>query len=320
MAKKKNRPSEKAGDIIQDLLKGDVRKTPAVGSPYSVQLLCPFTASTEIWRPATRIIPPITPELASDMLIYMLTPQQLRVFEAKERHRLFIRAASGFWPFPAAMRFGNAAPSRDRVAAKSRRKFLTLPICILPKVMPKFCQLSRGLVLVCGVTGSGKSTTLAAMIENINCRARGAHRDDRGSHRVPVSRPQVDHQPARARFGRDRFFGEALKHVLRQDPDVILLGEMRDTWKPRRPRSRAAQNRGYLVFSTLHTTDAVQTINRIIDMYPPHPTNANSLYQLADVLKGVICQRAAAASPDGTGRVPAVEVLVCVRARAQGHC
>jgi len=170
--------------------------------------------------------------------------------------------------------------------------------------MPKFCALSRGLVLVCGVTGSGKSTTLAAMIDSIN--------GDRAEHIVTIEDPMEflykDKKSivSQRKLGSDTpNFGEALKHVLRQDPDVILLGEMRDL-ETTSTAITAAQT-GHLVLSTLHTTDAVQTINRIIDLYPPHQ-QMQVRYQLADVLKGVICHRLLPKA-NGTGRVPAVEVL-----------
>jgi twitching motility protein PilT len=175
----------------------------------------------------------------------------------------------------------------------------------LPPVMEKFCKLSRGLVLVCGPTGSGKSTALAAMISRIN--------QDRAEHIVTIEDPiEFLHRDTKSiisqrELGTDTIsFSEALKHVLRQDPDVVLLGEMRDL-ETTSTAITAAQT-GHLVLSTLHTTDAVQTINRIVDLYPPHQQQ-QVRYQLADVLKGVMCLRLISHSR-GVGRIPTCEVLV----------
>jgi twitching motility protein PilT len=247
-------------------------------------------------------MPAITPPLAAAMLGYMLTPTQMQIFETKNDID-FSHALPGFGRFR-----GNAFRQRGSVAIVLRQIPTQIPSfndLFLPKVMPKFCQLSRGLVLVCGVTGSGKSTTLAAMLENIN--------SSRAEHIVTIEDPieflYKDKKSivSQRELGSDTpNFAEALKHVLRQDPDVILLGEMRDL-ETTSTAITAAQT-GHLVLSTLHTTDAVQTINRIIDMYPPHQ-QMQVRYQLADVLKGVICQRLLPRA-GGTGRVPAVEVLV----------
>ncbi len=244
----------------------------------------------------------ITPEMAHQALGQMLTPTQLKIFEARND-------IDFSYALPAYGRFrGNAFRQRGSVAIVLRQIPTHIPNftdLYLPKVMPKFCQLSRGLVLVCGVTGSGKSTTLAAMIDNIN--------SERAEHIVTVEDPieflYKDKKSilSQRELGSDTpNFGEALKHVLRQDPDVILLGEMRDL-ETTSTAITAAQT-GHLVLSTLHTTDAVQTINRIIDLYPPHQ-QMQVRYQLADVLKGVICQRLIPRAA-GSGRVPAVEVLV----------
>ena len=126
----------------------------------------------------------------------------------------------------------------------------------------------RGLVLVTGVTGSGKSTTLAAMIEHINETQAREHHHDRGPDRVPAPRQEVVASTS-ARWALDTgSFDEALRHMLRQDPDVIMIGEIRD------PETieiaLKAADTGHLVFSTLHTIDATQTINRIISFFPPH--------------------------------------------------
>jgi twitching motility protein PilT len=247
-------------------------------------------------------MPAITPAMALALLGHLLTPAQMQIFEAKNDID-FSHSLPGFGRFR-----GNAFRQRGSVAIVLRLIPTQIPNfadLYLPKVMPKFCQLSRGLVLVCGVTGSGKSTTLAAMIENINTQ--------RAEHIVTIEDPiEFLYKDKRSIISQRELgsdtpnFTEALRHVLRQDPDVILLGEMRDL-ETTSTAITAAQT-GHLVLSTLHTTDAVQTINRIIDMYPPHQ-QTQIRFQLADVLKGVICQRLLPRA-GGTGRVPAVEVLV----------
>jgi twitching motility protein PilT len=232
----------------------------------------------------------------------MLLPRQRKIFEELNEVD-FSYAVAGLGRFR-----GNAFQQRGTVAVVLRQIPTRIPDFAelgLPKVMPKFCQLSRGLILVCGPTGSGKSTTLAAMIDSINA--------SRAEHIVTIEDPIefIYHDKksivSQREMGSDTIsFSEALKHLLRQDPDVILLGEMRDL-ETTATAITAAQT-GHLVLSTLHTTDAVQTINRIIDMYPPHQ-QGQVRSQLADVLKGVICQRLLPRA-SGTGRIPATEILV----------
>jgi len=244
----------------------------------------------------------ISPELAKEILNYMLSARHRKIFEAKYEVD-FSFAVPGVGRFR-----GNSFRQRGTVAIVLRQIPTQIPNFSelnLPPVMQKFCQLSRGLVLVCGPTGSGKSTSLASMVEFIN--------NDRSEHIVTVEDPieflykDKKSMVSQRELGTDTIsFSEALKHVLRQDPDVILLGEMRDL-ETTSTAITAAQT-GHLVFSTLHTTDAVQTINRILDLYPPHQQN-QMRYQLADVLKGVVCQRLLHHAK-GEGRVPACEVLV----------
>ena len=126
----------------------------------------------------------------------------------------------------------------------------------------------RGFVLVTGPTGSGKSTTLAAMIDEINDDARGAHHDDRGPDRVPPRAQEVRSSTSASSAPTRRPSRAALKAALRQDPDVILVGEMRDLETI--STALTAAETGHLVFATLHTQDAPQTIDRIIDVFPPH--------------------------------------------------
>jgi twitching motility protein PilT len=175
----------------------------------------------------------------------------------------------------------------------------------LPPVLKRIGCEERGLVLVTGTTGSGKSTTLAAMIDYINT--------TRAAHIMTVEDPieylHRDHHSLvnqREVAVDTKSFAASLRSALRQDPDVILVGEMRD-FETVETALLAAET-GHLVFSTLHTLDATETINRIITVFPPHQQRQIRL-QLASVLKAAISQRLLPRA-DGLGRVPAVEVMV----------
>jgi len=175
----------------------------------------------------------------------------------------------------------------------------------LPPVLKSLAEEERGLVLVTGTTGSGKSTTLAAMIDHIN-RTRAAHVM---TVEDPVEFLHCDNKSMvnqREVAVDTSSFAQALRSALRQDPDVILVGEMRDLETVE--IGLLAAETGHLVFSTLHTLDATETINRIIVVFPPHQQKQIRL-QLASVLKAVVSQRLMPRL-DGHGRVPAVEVMV----------
>ncbi len=175
----------------------------------------------------------------------------------------------------------------------------------LPAAVQTLADEPRGLALVTGPTGSGKTTTLAAMIDHIN--------QNRSVNIVTIEDPiEVLHVDKRSlisqrEIGSDTAdFAEAMRRVLRQDPDVILVGEMRDpetVWA-----ALTAAETGHLVLSTLHTSGAVETINRIVDFFPPHQHKQIRL-SLATSLRGVISQRLLERA-DGRGRVPAVEILI----------
>jgi twitching motility protein PilT len=176
---------------------------------------------------------------------------------------------------------------------------------MLPPVIEKIADEQRGLILVTGTTGSGKSTTLAAMIDRINANRSGhivtiedpiefLHRDKRSF----VTQREVDVDT--------RSFAEALRGALRQDPDIILVGEMRDLETI--STAMTAAETGHLVLSTLHTLDATETIMRIVSAFPPHHQKSVRI-QLAGILKAVISMRLVR-SAKGSGRVPAVEVMV----------
>src|SRR5204862_7171674 len=172
----------------------------------------------------------------------------------------------------------------------------------LPPVLKRIAEEERGLVLVTGTTGSGKSTTLAALIDYVN--------RTRTAHVMTVEDPiEFLHRDQRSIINQrevtvdTRSFAQALRSALRQDPDVILVGEMRD-FETIETGLLAAET-GHLVLSTLHTLDATETINRIIAVFPPHQQKQVRL-QLAAVLKAVISQRLIPRA-DGHGRAPAVE-------------
>jgi twitching motility protein PilT len=184
-------------------------------------------------------------------------------------------------------------------------KIQTIEQLMLPKVLEKIAGEQRGLILVTGTTGSGKSTSLAAMIDHINanetCHVMTI--EDPIEFLIRDKRSIVNQREV----GVDTMsFGQALKSALRQDPDVVLVGEMRDLETIE--TALTAAETGHLVLSTLHTLDATETINRIISAFPPYQQKQVRL-QLGAVLKAVISQRLVPRA-DGRGRVPAVEVLL----------
>src|SRR3972149_8661988 len=175
----------------------------------------------------------------------------------------------------------------------------------LPPVLDKISQEERGLTIITGTTGSGKSTTLAAIIDYVNA--------SRTKHIVTIEDPlEYTHRDKKSfisqrEIGIDTFsFSNALRAALREDPDVILVGEMRDL--ETMEIAMAAAETGHLVLTTLHTFDAQETINRILAVFPPHQHN-QVRYQLSQVLRAVISQRLMPIA-DGNGRVPAVAVLI----------
>jgi twitching motility protein PilT len=190
--------------------------------------------------------------------------------------------------------------------------FRTIPFNIrtfadlgLPPVFEELCNKPRGLVLVTGPTGSGKSTTLAAMIDKINT--------ERHEHIVTIEDPIEYLHPHKnclinqREVGSDtNSFKKALKYILRQDPDVVLIGEMRDLETIE--AALVTAETGHLVFATLHTNSAAQTINRIIDVFPPNQ-QSQIRAQLSFVLEGVIAQTLIPKA-DGHGRVPSMEVMI----------
>lgn len=174
----------------------------------------------------------------------------------------------------------------------------------MPKIVDKFTEFNRGLVLVTGPTGSGKSTTLAAMVNKIN--------KERACHIITVEDPiEYTHDHAKSIIEQrevhydTRSFAAALRSVLREDPDVVLVGEMRDLETIAAAITIAET--GHLVFATLHTNNAAQSVDRMIDVFPPHQQQQIRV-QLSNILQGIVSQRLIPSI--GGGRVAAAEILV----------
>ncbi|MEO5656511.1 MAG: type IV pilus twitching motility protein PilT [Nitrospiria bacterium] len=187
-------------------------------------------------------------------------------------------------------------------------KILTFEELHLPPVVEKIASETRGMILVTGTTGSGKSTTLASIIDHIN--------RNRTENVITIEDPiEFLHRDRKClvsqrEIGADtESFSVALRSALRQDPDVILVGEMRDFETI--STALIAAETGHLVLSTLHTVDATETVNRIISVFPPYQQKQVRL-QLAAILKGVISQRLVPRA-DGQGRVPAVEIMIATQ-------
>jgi twitching motility protein PilT len=246
--------------------------------------------------------PPLTRAAAQALCCGLLDGAQRRRFEADRELDLAV-AVPGLGRFR-----GNLYVARGGVAG-AFRVILAAPPSLdrlgLPPVVATFAALPRGLVLVTGATGSGKSTTLAALVDQVN--------RTRADHIVSLEDPiEFVHEPRRClvtqrEIGTDTGgFAAALKHVLRQDPDVVLVGEMRD--RETIEAALTVAETGHLVLSTLHTSSAVQTITRIVDVFPARQ-QAQIRAQLALTLQAVVAQQLVRRR-DGAGRCLAVEVLV----------
>ena len=246
--------------------------------------------------------PELSPRALQGM-IYAILPQKLR-----ERFEQELELDMSY-SLPGQARFRvNVYQQRDALGAAFRLipfEIKKLDDLGLPSVVADLARFPRGFVVVTGPTGSGKSTTLAGMVDVVN--------EERAGHIMTVEDPiEFLHKHKRCivnqrEVGADTHgFGQALKHVLRQDPDVILVGEMRDLETI--STAITAAETGHLVFATLHTQDAPQTINRIIDVFPPHQQQQVRV-QLATTLQGVVTQQLLQTA-DGQGRVVATEVLV----------
>jgi twitching motility protein PilT len=265
-----------------------------VGSPPILRIygeLTPLTAESKVSH-----------EDATKIALSVMTPAQTEIFKKKSDLDLA-------YSVPGLGRFRcNIFMQRGTVGLVFRvipTRIPTIDELNLPEVIKKISMEQRGLVLVTGTTGSGKSTTLASMIDLIN--------SSRTEHVMTIEDPiEYLHRDKKSiinqrEIGSDtESFSKALRQALRQDPDIILVGEMRDFETIQ--TSLVAAETGHLVLSTLHTIDATETINRIIAVFPPYQHKQVRM-QLAAVLRGIISMRLMPKA-DGKGRVPAVEVLV----------
>jgi twitching motility protein PilT len=250
--------------------------------------------------------PIVTPEGATRLLKEMLDDRRWAEFEQK-------RDADFSYEIPGVGRFRvNAHYQRKTIAMAFRTindKVRPIEQLFLPEIVSKLTYLPRGLILVTGGTGSGKSTTLAGMIDAINNREQG--------HIItledPIEYAFVSNKSAieQREVGNDvPTFSSGLRHVLRQDPDVILVGEMRDLETT--SAAITAAETGHLVLSTLHTVNAPQTIERIIDIYPSDEQN-QIRSMLANTLQAVISQTLFKRA-DEPGMIPGVEIMLCTPA------
>ena len=247
-------------------------------------------------------MPPLTPENLKALAEQLMQPRQLKEFmETKESD--FAIGVPGVGRFRV-----NIYWQRGTLAFAFRvipYEVKTIEELRLPKILAEISVKPRGLVLVTGVTGSGKSTALAAMINHINTTRR--------VNIITIEDPieflhrDINSIVNQREVGADTLsFHAALKHILRQNPDVILIGEIRDM--ETLDVALKAADTGHLVFATLHTTDATQTINRVISFYPPHQ-HEEIRHLLSTALQGVVSLRLAPKA-DGNGRVAACEVLI----------
>ncbi|MEX1162076.1 MAG: PilT/PilU family type 4a pilus ATPase, partial [Nitriliruptor sp.] len=246
--------------------------------------------------------PVMQPDELQKMLYAIMTQKQREVFENELELDLS-------YAIPNLARFRvNVFQQRDSMGSVMRViPFDILPLEELgvPEQVANFAYLPRGFVLVTGPTGSGKSTTLASLVDLVN--------RNRPSHIMTVEDPiEFLHNHKRSivnqrEVGTDTHgFNQALKHVLRQDPDVILVGELRDLETIQ--IALTAAETGHLVFATLHTQDAPQTIDRVVDVFPPHQQEQIRV-MLAGALRGVVCQTLLKTA-DGKGRTVACEVMI----------
>lgn len=247
-------------------------------------------------------VKPLTPEITKELAYSILTERQIKEFEQEKELD---------------MSFGIKGLSRFRVNVFMDRGSVgvairTIPYEIptfedlgLPRVVREFAERPQGLILVCGPTGSGKSTTLAALIDKINV--------ERRCHVVTIEDPIEylhSHKSCiinqREVYADTHSFAAALKHILRQDPDVIMIGEMRDL--ETMDAAITVAETGHLVFATLHCNDATQSINRIVDVFPPH-RQLQVRMQLSFALEGVIVQKLLARKRQN-GRVMSLEIMI----------
>jgi twitching motility protein PilT len=245
---------------------------------------------------------PLRPEDLKALAEQLMTPRQVKQF-AEEKECDFAIGVPGIGRFRVNVyqQRGSLCYAMRAIPYQAR----TIAELNLPAVLEEISMKPRGLILVTGVTGSGKSTALAAMVQHIN--------ENRRANVITIEDPieflhrDINSHINQREIGTDTAtFGQALRRVLRQDPDVILIGEIRDM--ETLDTALKAADTGHLVFSTLHTMDATQTINRVLSFYPPHQ-QGEVRFSLASALQAVISLRLVPRS-DKAGRIPACEVLI----------
>jgi len=268
------------------------------GSPPILRI----NGELEILEEAGKVLPKTSEDFAREML----NDEQLATFE-QECDLDFSFGIAGIGRFRV-----NLHKQRGSIGIALRRlasEIKTVDELGLPDVVKELAMLEKGMVLVTGAAGSGKSTTLASMIDIINTQ--------RKVHVITVEDPieyLYSHKNSiieqREVFSDTKSFASALKYVLRQDPNIILVGELRDLETI--SHAITAAETGHLVLGTLHTTDAVQTIDRLIDVFPPHQQQQVRI-QVSLTLQGVICQQLLV-SKDKQSRVPIVETMIATTA------
>ncbi|MBU1023902.1 type IV pilus twitching motility protein PilT [bacterium] len=247
-------------------------------------------------------LPALTPDDSRAMATSLMTEKQINKLEReKELDFAFAFKNIGRFRINGFFQKGNMGC----VVRMVPDKIPSLADLHLPKIVASTADMKRGLVLFTGPTGCGKSSSLAALIDVIN--------KNRACHIMTIEDPiEFVHNHKRAvvnqrELGTDTLeYSKALKHVLRQDPDVILLGEMRDLETIQ--LAMTAAETGHLVFSTLHTQDTPQTVDRVIDVFPPYQQEQIRL-MFANTLRAIFAQQLLKRA-DGRGRIPAVEVLI----------
>jgi twitching motility protein PilT len=244
----------------------------------------------------------LRPEDLKTLAEQLMTPRQVKQF-AEEKECDFAIGVPGIGRFRVNVyqQRGSLCYAMRAIPYQAR----TLNELNLPTVLEEIAMKPRGLVLVTGVTGSGKSTALAAMLQHVN--------ENRHANVITIEDPieflhrDINCHINQREVGTDTStFAQALRRVLRQDPDVILIGEIRDL--ETLDTALKAADTGHLVFSTLHTMDATQTINRVLSFYPPHQ-QAEVRFSLASALQAVVSLRLVPRA-DKAGRIPACEVLI----------
>src|SRR5215212_2974931 len=246
--------------------------------------------------------PALRPEDLKGLAEQLMTPRQVKEFtENKECDFAIGVPGIGRFRCNVYQQRGSLCYSMRAIPYQAR----TIKELNLPPVLEDIALKPRGLVLVTGITGSGKSTALAAMVQHVN--------EHRKANVITIEDPieflhrDINCLITQREVGIDTAtFGQALRRVLRQDPDIILIGEIRDL--ETLDTALKAADTGHLVFSTLHTTDATQTINRVLSFYPPHQ-QGEVRFSLASALQAVISLRLVPRA-DRAGRIPAVEVLI----------